>query len=180
MKSAKFSGFWTPPPSAFHATYQYCLSAKSGNSLTPVCGRHLSMAPKWMQPTDQNTKFNRPINTFSRSTFQQHIHYRSNDSVLSHLAQTTTELVTSLPNKARVSCKFYVALPEIFYWQRRRLRRRPQLNLFAKCQALHSTDMLCQDYYDGLGRPCLQLSWREVGGFLKKDTLMSRSVRNLI
>ena len=93
------------------------------------------------------------------------------------LPPSTTELVTSPPNKARVSCKFYVAVPEIFYWQR---RRRPQLNLFAKCQALHSTDMLCQDYYDGLGRPCLQLSWREVGGFLKKDTLMSRSVRNLI
>ena len=94
------------------------------------------------------------------------------------LPPSTTELVTSPPNKARVSCKFYVAVPEIFYWQRRRLRRRPQLNLFAKCQAFHSTDMLCQDYYDGLGRPCLQLSWRWVDS--SKRTLLSRSMRNLI
>ena len=32
MTSAKFWGFLTPPSSAFHATYQYCLSAKLVNS----------------------------------------------------------------------------------------------------------------------------------------------------
>ena len=48
--SAKILGFWTPlpPSSAFHATYQYYLSAKSGNSQPPhppQCGRPLCMVP---------------------------------------------------------------------------------------------------------------------------------------
>ena len=41
--------FWNfaPPLSTFRATYQYCLSAKSANSLTPPqCRRHKWMAPK--------------------------------------------------------------------------------------------------------------------------------------
>ena len=38
MTSAKFWGFFTPPSpsSAFHATYHYYLSAKLGNSSTPL------------------------------------------------------------------------------------------------------------------------------------------------
>ena len=43
--------FWNcrPPSSAFHATYQYCLSANLANSWTPLpplCGRHMYMVPK--------------------------------------------------------------------------------------------------------------------------------------
>ena len=45
-----FGDFWPPPSpsSGFHATYQYCLSAKLGNSWTPLpppCGRHMYMVP---------------------------------------------------------------------------------------------------------------------------------------
>ena len=71
---------------------------------------------------------------------------------------TTSELVTCPPNKARVSCKFDVVLHprEMFYWQPKACLRNVR-----PC-GLHY-DTPCQDYYDGFGRPCLQL---EVGGFL--------------